>query len=86
MLREIGDHSVARYFSVNGNIIRAGRRRYRLDQFDNIYVIGAGKASAAMARPVERLLGRRITSGLIIVKHGDEAKLRRIAIQQCGHR
>ncbi|MDQ6758899.1 MAG: glycerate kinase [Acidobacteriota bacterium] len=77
--------AVTRYFSVNGDTLRAGRHRYRLEKFDNIYVIGAGKASAAMARPVERLLKERISSGLINVKHGDQAKLRRIDVNQCGH-
>ena len=45
------------------------------------YVIGAGKASAQMARAVERLLGARITAGLINVKDGHGAKLRRIKIK-----
>ena len=46
--------------------------------YDHIYVIGAGKASAAMAHAVERILKNRITSGLINTKHGHLAKLKRI--------
>ena len=62
-------------------------RHLRLDPepFRNIYVIGAGKASAQMARAVERLLGARINGGLINVKDGHGAKLRRIEINECGH-
>jgi glycerate 2-kinase len=62
-------------------------RHLKLDPkpYRNIYVIGAGKASAQMARAVERLLGPRITGGLINVKDGHGAKLRRIDIQECGH-
>src|SRR6478609_7200170 len=33
----------------------------------NIYVVGAGKAGAAMARATEAALGDRITGGLVIV-------------------
>ena len=44
------------------------RRSY--DRYRNIYVVGAGKAGAAMARATERVLGRRITAGLINVKDG----------------
>ena len=77
--------AVARHVSVKDGILTAGRRRYRLDQFENIFVIGAGKASAAMARTVEQLLGRRITDGLINIKYGDAAKLRRIEINHSGH-
>jgi glycerate 2-kinase len=53
--------------------------------YQNIFVIGAGKASAQMARGVERLIGARITAGEINVKDGHGAKLRRIKINECGH-
>jgi len=53
--------------------------------YQNIFVIGAGKASAQMARAVERMLGARITAGEINVKDGHGAKLRRIKINECGH-
>src|ERR1035437_7778460 len=54
-------------------------------RFRNIYVIGAGKAGASMAQAAERVLGRQITAGLINVKDGHVAKLRRIELNQCGH-
>jgi hydroxypyruvate reductase len=59
------------------------RRRY--DQYRHIYVVGAGKAGAAMARAAERVLGRRITSGLINVKDGHVTRLRRIELNECSH-
>jgi hydroxypyruvate reductase len=54
-------------------------------RFRNVYVIGAGKAGASMARAAERVLGRRITAGLVNVKDGHVAKLRRIELNECGH-
>lgn len=77
--------AVVRHLAVEGGALIAGKRRYRLDSFRNIYVIGAGKASAAMAVGVERLLGRRIQGGLINVKYGHLARLRRIPLNECGH-
>jgi glycerate 2-kinase len=59
--------------------------RGKYDRFRNIYVIGAGKAGASMALAAERALGKRITTGLINVKDGHLAKLRRIELNQCGH-
>jgi glycerate 2-kinase len=59
--------------------------RLRPKAYQNIFVIGAGKASAQMARTVERMLGARITAGEINVKDGHGAKLRRIKINECGH-
>jgi len=53
--------------------------------YRNIYVVGAGKAGAAMAGAAERVLGRRITRGLLNVKYGHLARLRRIELNECGH-
>jgi hydroxypyruvate reductase len=60
-------------------------RARSLDRYRHIYVVGAGKAGAAMARAAERVLGRRIAAGLINVKDGHLAKLRRIELNECGH-
>ena len=59
--------------------------RRNFARFRHIYVIGAGKAGASMAQAAERVLGRQITAGLINVKDGHVAKLRRIELNQCGH-
>src|SRR5688572_22099574 len=56
-----------------------------LSRFDKIFVVGAGKAGASMAQAAERVLGRRIAAGLINVKDGHLAKLRRIELHECGH-
>jgi glycerate 2-kinase len=54
-------------------------------RFGNIYVVGAGKAGASMAKAAERVLGRRITAGYVNVKYGHAMKLRRIELNECGH-
>jgi hydroxypyruvate reductase len=59
--------------------------RENFTRYRHIYVVGAGKASAAMARATERVLGRRIAGGLLNVKYGHIAPLRRIALNECGH-
>jgi glycerate 2-kinase len=75
--------AVLRHVRREGEVLIAGERRYDLRSFRNIYVIGAGKASARMAVAIERLLGARITGGL--VNAPDAAKLRRVEIRECGH-
>jgi glycerate 2-kinase len=77
--------AVLRHIRVERNTMIAGKTKYQLGRFRNIYVVGAGKASAAMARALERLLARRITSGLVNVKYGHTAKLHRIRLNECGH-
>jgi glycerate 2-kinase len=77
--------AVLRHLQFDGWTLTAGRKTYALKNFDRIQVIGAGKASAAMARAVERLLGRRIAGGWINVKDGHTAHLRRIHQHESGH-
>ena len=48
----------------------------------NIIAVGAGKGGASMAKGAERVLGRRITRGLINVKDGHVEKLRRIELHE----
>ena len=64
---------------------RALRNRQDLDQYDRIFVVGAGKASGTMARAVEQMLGDRIAAGCVNGKDGESTKLRRIELRLCGH-
>ncbi|MBV9769279.1 MAG: glycerate kinase [Bryobacterales bacterium] len=77
--------AVLRHVRLEGATLAASGERYQLSVFRNIFVIGAGKASAQMAAAIERLLGKRITGGEINVKDGHTAPLRRIELHECGH-
>ncbi len=52
-----------------------------------VMVVGAGKAGAPMAEAVSRILGDKITDGLVVVKYGHtlEAELPRIQVREAGH-
>ena len=56
-----------------------------LNKFDRVFVIGAGKASAPMARALESIIGDKITRGLISVKRGHGLDLTRIRVTEAGH-
>jgi glycerate 2-kinase len=77
--------AVLRHLKFDGRVLTAGRRRYSLAKFDRIQVIGAGKASAAMAAAVERLLGRRVSGGIVNVPAGNKIKVRRIELNESEH-
>ena len=77
--------AVLRHLKLRGDTLFAGLQRYRLTAFENIYVIGAGKAGAQMAQAVERLIGRKITGGLVNVKAGESVRLRRVELNGSGH-
>lgn len=61
------------------------RSRRDLDRYERIFVVGAGKAGGTMARAAEKVLGKRISSGVVNVKDGDTAKTKRIELVPCGH-
>jgi len=50
-----------------------------------VVVLGCGKASGAMARAAEDVLGDRIGEGFVVVKDGYTAPLRRIRLAEAGH-
>ncbi len=50
-----------------------------------LIVVGAGKASGAMAAAVEEAWGDRVTGGLVAVKDGYVAPTRRIRLAEAGH-
>jgi len=62
-----------------------GEKAFPLARFRRIIVAGTGKASAAMAANLERILGSWITAGWVNVKYGHGRKLKRIRIQEAGH-
>src|SRR5436853_568090 len=50
-----------------------------------VVVLGCGKASGAMARAAEDVLGDRIGVGFVVVKDGYTAPLRRVRLAEAGH-
>jgi len=52
---------------MRGGVLHVRERRIELDRYRRVFVLGGGKASAAMAEAMESILGDRITAGLINV-------------------
>jgi len=77
------------HLSVEKNLmkVRTGSERLTFDfeQYTRVFVIGAGKATAKMAKAVEELLGKRITEGVISVKYGHTESLDKIRMIEAGH-
>jgi len=70
---------------LEGETLRVGNEAIDLGPFHRIHVLGIGKAAAHMALPFEEILGDRLTGGLVIVKEGHVAPLRRIQVREAGH-
>ncbi len=50
-----------------------------------VLVVGAGKASGAMAAAAEEALGDRVADGVVAVKDGHLAPVRRVRLLEAGH-
>lgn len=61
------------------------KQLFDLREYKQLFVIGAGKATAKMAQAAEQILGERVTEGVIAVKYGHTAPLERIASVEAGH-
>lgn len=68
-----------------GNSLVIAGNEISLDNIHNIFVIGAGKATALMAAETEKILGSRITGGHIVVKYGHSCSLKYIKVTEAGH-
>ncbi|MBU1882498.1 glycerate kinase, partial [bacterium] len=68
-----------------GDSLHIADATYRFSDFKNVYVVGAGKATAAIADGIEKLLLDKITSGLVIVKYQHGLPLQKIELVEAGH-
>jgi len=73
------------FCQLEGNTLTVSGCHYDLDRFEQIFVLGGGKAGASMARAIEEILGERISAGIITVKYDHLEELSNIKIQQAGH-
>ena len=77
--------AVTRAFRVENNMLTAGGSVYVLNVFDRVMIVGAGKATSAMAAAVEEVLGDRIDQGIVVVKYGHTGNLRKIEQHEAAH-
>jgi len=69
-----------------GNRLRVENQDVPLNAYNRIYVVGAGKASGAMAEALEAILGNRLSGGLVVVPSGQQPpKLGRVRFVTAPH-
>jgi hydroxypyruvate reductase len=78
--------AVKRFLIRNGDQLTVQGKSFDLASYAGIYLIGFGKAAAAMARGVEQVLGDVLTAGIINVKYGHLDQVSsKIKINEAGH-
>ncbi len=81
----IPSHLIPDIFYIKDDMLHIKHLIFPLKNIENIFVIGAGKASAAMAFEIEKILGPLITGGHVIVKYGHSSKLNHIKVSEAAH-
>ncbi|OGD52610.1 hypothetical protein A3K80_03900 [Candidatus Bathyarchaeota archaeon RBG_13_38_9] len=73
--------------SVSDSILAVGSKRFDLNKFKNIIVIGGGKASGPMTQALENLLGNRITHGIvnILTETSLNYPTKKVHLNEAGH-
>ena len=68
-------------------ILRGKRliKSFDLRKIDQIYLVGAGKASAPMAEAIEEVLGNLLSDGVVVVKTGHGLTLRKTTVLEASH-
>jgi glycerate 2-kinase len=82
--------AVKRFVRLAGNTLVLGPEKdpvteLDLTAYDSIIIVGAGKATAPMAKALEELVGKRINRGIINVKYGFTEDLVFTEIIEAGH-
>lgn len=72
------------YLQLKGNVLQIVNQSIPLANAD-LYVIGAGKAAAAMAQTVELILGDHIKAGIVTTKYEHALSLEKINCIEAAH-
>ena len=71
--------------AVTGDELHCGPLCFSLDTLSSLRLVGAGKATAAMAAAAEAILGDRVDCGAINTKYGHALPLARVETFEAGH-
>ncbi len=66
-------------------LVRRALQQIDLPRAGRVFVVGCGKAGAAMAAALEESVGERIDDGFVVVKDGYVVPTRRVRIVEAGH-
>jgi glycerate 2-kinase len=77
--------AVDRLVRLDGPLLQAGDRCFDLDEARSVVLLGAGKASLAIAESLLRKLGDRIDGGLIVTSRGTGRSLGHVGVIEADH-
>ncbi|MEF8841465.1 MAG: glycerate kinase [Haloarculaceae archaeon] len=81
------DRLVSERLTLRGDTLSVDDRVYDLDAVEDVFVVGAGKGSLALARAVSDALGERLSGGVVVEKRGEGhgTGLDSVEVLEAGH-
>jgi hydroxypyruvate reductase len=82
--------AVKRFVHLEGDRLSLGmegtlQQELDLSRYDRIALVGAGKATAPMAKAIEALFGKRLDRGIVVLKYGFTQELAITEMIEAGH-
>uniref|UniRef100_A0A831ZXD9 Glycerate kinase n=1 Tax=Desulfacinum infernum TaxID=35837 RepID=A0A831ZXD9_9BACT len=77
--------AVHRHVQRQGDRLSVSDRVLDLDAFERVFLLGAGKGTAPMAKALEDILGERLSEGVVVVKYGHGLPLKRVQVLEAAH-
>ena len=77
--------AVHRHVQRRGDRLSVSDRVLDLNAFERVFLLGAGKGTAPMAKALEDILGERLSEGVVVVKYGHGLPLKRVQVLEAAH-
>ena len=77
--------AVDRLVVIEDGMLKANGHPFSLHRPGSVVLLGAGKASVAIAAALEAKLGDRLSGGLIVRRRGERGRLHRVEIMDADH-
>ncbi len=79
------DRAVLSALRLEGDRLMVGGGKYDLSDYGRVGLMGAGKASASMAKAVTQILGDRCRGGTVVTKYGHGLELSGVEVMESAH-
>ncbi len=79
------EEAVRRHMHRHGTRLVIDGQELDLERYRRVFVLGAGKGTAPMAKALEDLLESYLTQGVIVVKYGHGVPLERVRVLEAAH-
>lgn len=79
------ERCILEHLSLKKSTLKIDSKKYDLGKYKSIYIVAFGKAASAMAKPVENLLGEKITSGIVVSNNQPDFSFKKLDFFLSSH-